>query len=222
MDRLLGVQRRRGRSWYLIVAESGRGWVVDREALAQLRFLPDAPESFPLAISARERELLDEAERGTARRRLLQLLAHRARSRQELVRLLALWPFPAGCVEDAVAWASGLGYVDDEELARQLVSLGERQPLGRQALLEKLQRRGIDPALARRVMDQQLPRDREQAQAVELARRRLATLRGLERGEQARRLYALLVRRGFDDEVAQTALRAVLGSRGWAGLEPEG
>ena len=222
VDRLVGVERRRGRSWYRVVAESGRSWVVDREALAQLRFLPDTPEGFPVPLSAGERALLEEAEQGTARRRLLSLLAHRARSRQELARLLALWPFPAGCVEDAVRWAVALGYVNDEELAGQLVEQVARNPMGRLAVVERLARRGIEPNLARRVVDEQLPPEQEQAQATQLARQRLAALRGLDETDQARRLYALLLRRGFDHEVARAAVRAVLGARGRAALEPDG
>ena len=222
LDRLLGVERRRGRSWYGIVAESGRTWVVDREALAQLRFLPHTPEAFPVPLSARERELLDEAERGTARRRLLSLLAHRARSRHELTRLLGLWPFPAACVEDAVRWAVGLGYVNDAELAGQLVAQAARNPMGRLALVEHLKRRGIEPNLARQVVDEQLPREEEQAQAVQLARKRLGAFKGLEQAERARRLYALLLRRGFGEEVARAAVRAALGNQGWAVLEQDG
>ena len=222
VDRLLGVERRRGRSWHRVIAESGRTWVVDREALGQLRFLPGPGEAFPVPLSARERELLDEAERGTARRRLLSLLAHRARSRRELERLLALWPFPAACVEDAVQWAVGLGYVNDEELAGQLVARSARHPMGRLGLVEQLKGLGIDPELARRVVDEQLPPDQEQARAAQLARRRLGALKGLGEPEQARRLYALLLRRGFDEEVARAAVRAALAGRGRASPEPEG
>lgn len=222
VDRLLGVERRRGRSWHRVIAESGRTWVLDREALGQLRFLPGSGEAYPVPVSARERELLDEAERGTARRRLLGLLAHRARSRRELERLLALWPFPEACVEDAVQWAVGLGYVNDEELAGQVVARSARHPMGRLGLLEHLKGLGIDPELARRVVDEQLPPDQEQARAAQLARRRLKALEGLSEPDKARRLYALLLRRGFDEEVARAAVRAALGSLGRAGPEQEG
>lgn len=212
--RLAAVERRRGRSWYRLRAEDGEGWVVDREALLALSFVPDDPGRLPVPLTATQRQLLHEAERATARRRVLALLAQRARSRRELERLVALWPFRPESVADALSWAAELGYVDDRELAGQIIAASRHHPLGRAALVERLEQRGIDPDLARQAVQDEMPPELEREQASRLLRKRLAAMQGLPEPEQARRLWMMLVRRGFQEEVARAALAEVLGPGG--------
>lgn len=201
------VEHRRGRSWWLVVgsAEAGRSWVVDRQALAELGFEGEGTGR----PGCRD---LDEAEHATARRRALVLLGHRARSEAELRRLLSLWPFQEDSIDDTMAWLRRLGYLDDPTLARDMVEARTvRAPVGREALMAEMQARGIDPAAARRALEESYPRDRERQAALDLARRRARVLAGLEPREQARRLWAFLARRGFDEETVREAVSAVTG-----------
>ena len=211
---IAGVERRRGRSWQRVVGSDGRAWVVDHQALVLLGFLPDDPAAFPVPAGQRELRLLEEAEQGTARRRLLSLLAHRDRSRQELHRLLALWPFPEACVREAVQWACSLGYVDDEALAAEVIRQGRSRSLGRRALLHHLEQRGIQPTVAHQALTRHLPAEAELSQATGLARRYWRAHAQLGPAARARRAYAALLRRGYEEDLARRALRAALAAEG--------
>lgn len=216
---LVAIERRRGRSWYRLRAEDGESWVVDREAMLTLAFVPEDPGKLPVPLTAGQRQLLEEAERATARRRVLTLLAHRARSRRELERLVGLWPFRRESVADALSWAAQLGYVDDRELAEQIIALSRHHPVGRAGLIERLEQRGIDPDVARQAVQDEMPPEAEREQASRLLRKRLGALQSLPEPEKARRLWTLLLRRGFEAEVARAALAEVLGPQGVRSIE---
>lgn len=220
-DWLVAVESRRGRSWHRLVAQSGEAWVVDRAALAALRFVPADPGALPVPLHAQERALLHEAERAAARRRVLSLLAQRARSRSELLRLVGLWPFRRDSVEDAVNWAAELGYVNDRELAAHMVARLRHSPVGREALLARMEERGIDPATARRAIAEEYPPEAEREHARRLARRRLTGLQSLQPLEQARRLASWLLGRGFDPVTVRQVVVELLGPRAadWLGDE---
>lgn len=223
VDTLTALERRRGRSWYRLVAASGASWVLDREALEQLGFVPDSTGAFPRPVTRPEVGLLEEAQQATARRRLVRLLAYRARSRQELRLLLGLWPFPQQCVEQALQWAASLGYVDDEALARQLVASAPQRPLGRTGWREHLRQRGIEPELADRAVAE-LDAGWEREHARKLVAARLRSVAHLAPAQQAARLFGFLVRRGFDEEVARSVVREAVGElpEGQAGHEEAG
>ncbi len=211
VDHLVAIESRRGRSWHRLVAQSGDAWVVDRAALAALGFVPSDTGALPVGLGAHQRALLDEAERATARRRVLVLLAQRARSRAELLRLMQLWPFRRESVEDAVNWAAELGYVNDRELAAQMAARLRGSPVGRPALLARMQQRGIDPGTAHQALAEEYPPEAEREQAHRAARRRLATLRDLEPPDQARRLASWLLGRGFELETVRQVVADLLG-----------
>ncbi|MBE3597712.1 MAG: regulatory protein RecX [Limnochordaceae bacterium] len=211
--RIASLERRRGRSWYRLMAASQEAWVVDQEALESLgltawasqgagKAAPEPPEIEPL--------LLEEAERATARRRAIRLLGQRARSEVEMRRLLGAWPFRPDTIEDTVRWVRALGYLDDTALAHDVVDLRVgRGAVGRKALLLEMERRGIDESVALRVVAEKYPREREQEAALRLAMRQLAHLQRLAPAQRAARLWGYLVRRGFDEELArEVAVRA--------------
>lgn len=219
---LTHLEHRRGRSWYRAVADGGaRSWVLDREALRGLRFLAGGEAGLPVPLGPHELSLLEEAERATARRRVLVLLGQRARSAAELRRLLAAWPFSEASVEDAVAWAAELGYLDDRALAREMVALNYlRRPKGRRALLAEMEGRGIAPEVAADELEQHYPPGREQELAVELARRHAPSLKELPMEARVGRLFGYLARRGFDEEAVRRAVVAALGPEARQWLEP--
>ncbi|MEW6047436.1 MAG: RecX family transcriptional regulator [Bacillota bacterium] len=216
---LTHLDHRRGRSWYRAVADGGaRSWVLDREAVKGLRFLAGPNLGLPRPLGEAEQRLLDEAERASARRRALHLLAHRGRSVAELRRLLGTWPFNASAVEDAVQWAGELGYLDDRALARDIVGVSlARGGAGRQELVARIESRGVDREVAVEAVEEGYPQEEEQRKATELARRHVRSLEPLPSEQKVARLYRYLARRGFEDEVVRHALCAVLGpeARRW-------
>lgn len=192
--------------------------MLDREALNGVRFLADPHLKLPRPLTPAEAGLLDEAERASARRRALHLLAHRARSVAELRRLLQAWPFNAEAVDDAVQWAAALGYVDDRALAREMVEISlAHGGAGRRELVARIEGRGVDREVAVEAVEQAYPPEAERERATQCARRRLSSLEALPVQEKVARLYRYLARRGFEDEVVRGAILAVLGpeARQW-------
>ncbi|NLG68167.1 MAG: regulatory protein RecX [Firmicutes bacterium] len=216
------LEHRRGRWWSRgVEAESGRGWGLDREALAGLRLLPLEPDAGPVELAPEQLPLLDEAERAPARRRALVLLGHRARSVAELRRLLAAWPFNPEAVEDALGWVAQLGYLDDRALAQEMVALHlHRRTKGRRGVVAEMAERGIPADVATQEVERHYPAAAEYEVALELARRHARTLEGLPPERRLARLWRYLARRGFEEETVRRALREVLGPEASGGVEP--
>ena len=216
------LEHRRGRSWYRVVAADGsRSWVLDREALEGLRLFTGGPAGSPVHLEAHQLPLLDEAERATARRRALVLLGHRSRSVAELRRLLEAWPFSAAAVEDALAWAKELGYLDDRALAQEMVTLNlERRGRGRRALMAEMESRGIPPEVGAAEVARHFPPAREGELAAEVARRHAPFLQGLPLEQQVARLWRYLSRRGFDEEAVRRAVLSALGPEAGRWMDP--
>ncbi|GLI25803.1 hypothetical protein ARHIZOSPH14_00450 [Agromyces rhizosphaerae] len=128
----------------------------------------------------------------------------------EVRRLLREQDVPA---EDVDAWIDRyerLGYLDDRSFADQLAaSLVERKGYGAGAVLAELQRRGIEPGLARETVDA-LDGDDERSRAIELAAERARRMGSLDRMTAVRRLSGYLQRRGYSGDVVREAVDAAL------------
>ena len=145
---------------------------------------------------------------GTAKDRALRLLGVRWRSRRELEQRLAHAGFAPGDIESAIADLERAGLVDDDRFAGELArDQAGRKLAGNRAVRSALAQKGV----ARSLVDQVVSGlGDEDARALELARRKAARLSGLEPRVAARRLYGLLVRRGYGPDVARDACRRAL------------
>jgi regulatory protein len=141
--------------------------------------------------------------------RALGLLAVRARSRRELERRLLQAGFDAGEVEEALERLERVGLVDDEAFARQVAEHAFGNKLeGRRAVTGKLAAAGVPADLIASVVD---ARDGdEEARAFELAGARATRMGALEPSKAFQRLTSLLVRRGYDADLARRAARGAL------------
>lgn len=100
-----------------------------------------------------------------------------------------------------------LGLVDDEAYAGMLVrEKHAAKGLARGALAHQLRQQGIDPELADEAL-QQVGSGDERLRAEQLATKKMRTMRGLEPDVQARRLAALLARKGYPGEIAWPVVR---------------
>ncbi len=137
-------------------------------------------------------------------------LGRREHSVAELrAKLLRAGIAPA-CVEEALAIVIEQGYLNDERYARLLAE--DRRALdgwGVERIRERMQRAGIDRSLIDIAL---APFDEasECRAAVELLRRRFAAPPADARERQ--RAFALLIRQGFDSDVAYDAIRRYGGS----------
>lgn len=156
-----------------------------------------------------------------ARKILLDQLTGQARSRKELADRLARKNVPSEVATRLLDRFEEVGLVDDGAFARSWVA--SRQPgkgLARRALAQELRRKGIDDETAREALDEIDPADETEA-ARALVRKKLRSLRGVDRATATRRLAAMLARKGHPPGVVYAVIREELGElEGLDGPEP--
>ncbi|MCL5038880.1 MAG: recombination regulator RecX [Firmicutes bacterium] len=141
----------------------------------------------------------------------LRLLGYRGRSKKELSDRLKRRGFPEDLTSGVISRLEELGLLDDATYARRWIqSRAELRPSGRHLLAWELEQKGIDSALVRAQMDEELPLEREEELALALARKRLMQLKGVEKKRAWGKLANFLSRRGFDWEVIQLVLNRLL------------
>lgn len=166
-------------------------------------------------ISASTLAVLQEEDAAwRAREAAYRLLARRARSVVELRRALARRQFSAAVVDGVLAELGDRGYLDDAAFAAAFVRDRLRlRPTGRSRLVQELRGRGIDADIAAEVVGAVLAHagatDEQLALRAAEAWSRRHPVRPREKDGvgRRRRLYAHLVRRGFDADAIREAVR---------------
>lgn len=149
-----------------------------------------------------------------AQRICLRLLTARPRSRVELASALRRRGIPEEIGEPVLDRLGELGLVNDAALAEAAVHSGHNhRGLGRRALSTELRRRGVPDEVACEAVAMVRPEDEEQ-RARELVRRKLRTSTTRDIGSVARKLGAMLARKGYSEELAWRVLRDELGAAG--------
>jgi regulatory protein len=132
----------------------------------------------------------------------------RWRSRAELSRRLIQAGFEPEEVESAIHDLERAGLVDDERFARAVVAdRAGRRLVGDREVRSVLRRQGVAADVAEAAL---AGAGGEDDRALALARKRAARLSGLEPAVAFRRLFDLLLRRGFGPGVAKEACRRAL------------
>lgn len=115
----------------------------------------------------------------------------------------------ANVVDDVLDAFSRRGYLDDAQLAGQLVAAGiERKGQGRVALSRALAQRGIPREVIDAALDE-LPDD-DAERALEYARSKARSLTRLDSDTALRRLVGQLARRGYNGGIAMSAAKTAL------------
>lgn len=152
-----------------------------------------------------------------AREAALRLLERTRRTRRDLAKRLRDRGYPAEVVEATLDRLAAVGLVDDVEYACAFLrGRAARRPSGRRRLEQELRGRGVaaeDVTLAfERFGAERGVGEGDAVDEAEGARRVLALAarryRGLDPRTRRQRLYALLVRRGFDRDAIEAALGA--------------
>jgi regulatory protein len=139
----------------------------------------------------------------------IRFLAQRARSEQEVHRRL-IRHHPEERVSVILARLAANGWVDDRQYACQYVN--SRRSYGRRRLLQELRRKGIPPEIAQSAVSDLLSDGEMLEAAHQLAAKRLASMTGVDREKASRRLYGLLVRRGFAGEIITRVIGPLVAS----------
>lgn len=156
----------------------------------------------------------DADDEEVARKILLDQLTGQARSRAELATKLAKRQVPEEVAQRLLDRFEEVGLIDDAAFARLWVE--SRQPgkgLGRRALAQELRRKGIDDEVAKAALAEVEPED-EEAAARDLVRRKLRTLRNVDRVTATRRLTGMLARKGHSGDIVWRVVREELDARG--------
>jgi regulatory protein len=173
-----------------VVAELGlwEGTVLSDEDLAEARVAGEKP----LAMN-----------------RALNILGYRARAKGELGQRLLRAGYAEETVRGVLSRLEELGYLDDEEFARERVRAGARK-YGPRRILGDLRRTGVDEEVARKTVEEEFYGRSEYEAALETVRRRYNT--GEDSGGAglglARRVYGFLMRRGYSADVCAEVARA--------------
>jgi regulatory protein len=131
-------------------------------------------------------------------------VGHRDRTVAELRTFLERKRVEPDAIAEAVEELTAAGFLDDARFARRFAEdKRELERWGSERIARDLQRRGIAPDLVERVVSAQ-SREAELATAVVLLEQRIA---GLGDDRDRDRAWRLLVRRGYDPELAYDAIR---------------
>lgn len=199
MPTIATIVRRRGALALQLAGEVGEHLLaresVEASGVREGTALAEA-EWTALRAQGRERLVLERA---------LLAISRRALTERELRDRLAR-QFEPDEIDLAVVRLTDLGYLDDQRRAVEYVE-ARRERYGSRRLRQDLARRGIP----RNAVEAATDGLDEAAVAIEIARRRLPSLRALDEPQQRRRLYGYLQRRGFGHEVTRQALTVVIG-----------
>jgi regulatory protein len=145
-----------------------------------------------------------------ARTILLRRLETAPRTRAQLSATLAERGLPDDVATRVLDRFEEVGLVDDAVFARLWVqSRQSGRGLSSAALRQELRRRGVADAHIDEALAQVEPED-ELAAAEAIVARKLASVRGLPRATQVRRLTGALARKGYGPGLAASVVRAAL------------
>jgi regulatory protein len=156
-----------------------------------------------------------------AQRICLKLLTTRSRSRVELAEALCRRGIPEDVGEAVLDRLGEVGLVNDAAFAESAVySSHHHRGLGRRALSTELRRRGVPEEIVCDAVATVRPEDEEQ-RARELVWRKLRSSTVRDASTLARRLIAMLARKGYSEGLALRVVRDELERGNWfTAVEP--
>lgn len=150
------------------------------------------------------------ADQDAAFRTALRSLERRPFARRDLSRRLRLKGHQPSAVDAALDRAERLGYLDDERFARHYVQSRSTRGRGPARIRRELGAQGVAPAIADRILAEEVSNEDSTVRIVELARKRAGQLASLERPDRFRRVVAYLARRGYTGAEVRRAVREAL------------
>jgi regulatory protein len=156
-------------------------------------------------------ELAELAEMEKAVTAALHFVGYRPRSEREVRDRLRRRGFGPPAIDAAIERLRGWRYLDDQAFAEYWVeNRVEHAPRGKRRLASELRAKGVDREVVGATLEQ--AELNEPDAALALARKRLASLSGLDEATQRRRLSGFLARRGYDWDVVRGTLASLYGT----------
>ncbi|HKZ27026.1 MAG TPA: regulatory protein RecX [Rubrobacteraceae bacterium] len=199
MPVITGVKERRGRARVFV---DGEFWAeLDSGVVAERGLREGAALSHEELAKAR-----GAGERPLAMSRALHSLGYRARSARELNERLSRAGYAGETVSEVLGRLGELGYLDDEEFARNSARDKARKRYGPRRIYGELRRAGVDEEIAQEVVEEEFAGRSELEEARAAAQRRYNT--GERSDAQARRVHGFLMRRGYSAGVSAEIARS--------------
>ena len=162
----------------------------------------------------REQMVLSVSAVKEAMARAGKLLSTRPRTEHEIRTRLAQAGFEDETIERTTARLGELHLLDDLAFARQWVEeRAARKGLGPEALRAELEAKGVSQEVVDQAISEGVGDEERRAREVAAAYSSKVAAKPLP--EQARRLAAMLARKGFSEDVIEAAVVAVLPPEGW-------
>ena len=191
--RVSAIEKQERRRRYNVFVNGEFAMALEPEVLASSGLKLDEP-----VTAERLRELSVEDLRKRALDGAFRLLATRPRSEQEIRDRLVRRGLPHDVIVHTLGRLKEYGYVNDTEFARFWVEARSgANPRGRYVVRRELRQKGVDQDTSEEALEGLT----EERSARKAARKKLASLRGLEYQEFRNRLSGYLARRGFGWDV---------------------
>lgn len=165
-------------------------------------------EGDPVAFEELKHDLLLK-QYPDALNRAVRLLAVRARSVSELEKRLTDACFMADTVDMVITKLTTNGLLSDEVFARQWARERSARQMGKARILYELRQKGVNPALAERVVGELEP-EQQAGSAETLARKLLRRYQNAPKADAYRKTVQAMQRRGFSYGEAKQALSRAL------------
>lgn len=173
--------------------------------------LPDSGEGAPVANPE-----------DLARTIALRALDNAPKTRHQLAELLASRGIPDGAAAAVLDRFEEVRLIDDALFAQMWVrSRHSNRGLARRVLRHELLTKGVSKEDIEVALEQ-VDDESERVAAEDLARRKIRSMSRLDRAASKRRLFAMLVRRGYSSPVASNAVDVVLAEQASEVEEQEG
>ncbi len=159
--------------------------------------------------------LLAQDAREKAYERALNFLSYRDRSLDEIRQNLKKHQTPDDIIAETLQRLQADGYADDARFARAWVeNRNTFRPRGRRALAQELRRKGVQPEIIARVLQEN---EADEELALRAGRKRARRYAALPWPDFRRKLTAFLARRGFEYAVVAPVVQRL-----WQELHPSG
>lgn len=176
------------------------------EMIHELGLAVDQPWTEAMAVKVARAQAYDQCLQAALRR-----LNRRAMSCSQLRIKLRGLDFYDDVIDRVMERLTRIGLLDDAAFGRALIrDLRRSKPAGPKLASQKLFQKGLDRALIDQLVRETFAQTDQVRDAVALAQRKAKTLARYDGATQKRRLWSLLVRRGFDHGVIEQALGDML------------
>jgi len=139
-------------------------------------------------------------------------IERRQHARAELAGKLKKFDYPIALIESVLDQLTELNYINDQRFAETRAELtATYKHHGRNRVLMELAKKGVPRETARRAVETVYETKDSAAMARDLATKKMRSLARLEPVVAKRRLYGILLRRGFDFETIKPVVDEVLG-----------